>query len=100
MSDLVTMFTGSDGVATRQYNEVKEFIHSNGIVSKARNTLNDELKEISVKKVEHDLKLEQRRIFLTLKFASLDTLLGQLQATGDFISEQFSSTVEPLAFKK
>ena len=100
VSDLVMMFTGVNGVASLQYDELDAFLNSDGVVSKASDKLNAHLKEITVEKAEHILKLEKKRIFLTLKFASLDGLLGQLQSLSNFVSTQFASSVEPLSFKK
>lgn len=101
VDDLVVMFTESlNGVAVRQFDDLDSIINSDGVITKASQKLNDRLKEITVEKAEHQLRLERRRIFLTLRFASLDTLLGQLQATGDFVSQSLSKSVEPLAFKK
>lgn len=86
-----TLFTGDKGLMTRLEAKVSAYAASDGILSKRISSLNvtlngiDEQREVLTQRTE---KLKER---LYAQFNAMDSLVGQLLATSDRLSQTFDS---------
>ena len=67
---------------------LNRFIGANGVIGSQTDTLNSQLDRIADDRERLDDRMEQVERRLTDRFASLDSLVGELQETGNFLEQQ------------
>lgn len=88
------LFAGKDGapgITERATELVTNVLDSDGILSNRTEGLNKTLTEIQDQRDKLDLRLESLRERLVRQFSAADSLISQIQSTGDFVSQQLAA---------
>ena len=90
-SKLGQLFANSDGYATRLFGMVDGFLQTDGIIETRTKGLNSTIDDISDQREalgERLLSLEAR---LLRQFNALDSLVGELSSTSNFLTQQLNN---------
>ena len=91
----------NQGIALSLFTKVDGLITTGGTIPSQTESLTDDLTQLNKDQVKLNTKLDRLEVELTLKFAALDALLGQLQLTSNQLSLQLEQIkVDPLSFRK
>jgi flagellar hook-associated protein 2 len=88
------LFAGKDGgvgIAERATNLVTEVLDRDGLLSTRTEGLNKALDEIQDQRDQLDLRLETLRERLVKQFSAADSLISQLQSTGNYVAQQLAA---------
>lgn len=91
---------GVDGVGTYLYKQLDSYLSFDGLVTLETTSLNDEIGRIQRERIELNETLADLEVELTLKFSTLDALLGKFQLESSRLVQQLSDFVEPQSFRK
>ncbi len=83
---VVAVFGGSDGVAGQLSASLKEYTKTGGLLSMRQDQLNTELKYWGQKQADTTTQMEKYEASLRAKYASLDTLLAQMNSSASYLS--------------
>jgi len=75
-------------------------LRSDGILASRNNTFLAQLKDIDEQREQLNLRMESFEQRLRLQYTNLDILVGQLQSTGDFVSQQLDIIKAGITGKK
>lgn len=82
---------GVDGIATRTLDRLDSFLDSKGVLSSRTDGLNETLSRIETQREQLELRIQSYRERLVSQFSAADSLIAQLNSTGDYISQQLAS---------
>ncbi|MCG2581555.1 MAG: flagellar filament capping protein FliD [Marinobacter sp.] len=82
---------GVEGIATRTLDRLDDFLDSNGVLSSRTAGLNETLSRIESQREQLDLRIQSYRDRLVSQFSAADSLIAQLNSTGDYISQQLAA---------
>ncbi len=83
---VVAVFGGSEGVAGQLSASLKEYTKTGGLLSMRQDQLNTELKYWGQKEADTTTQMEKYEASLRAKYASLDTLLAQMNSSASYLS--------------
>lgn len=88
VTDLFTK--ANEGFAVLMHSKIDDYVKAEGLIQSRTDGLNDSIKTLDSRILSLDgrLKLTEQRI--RAQFSALDTLLGSLQTTSNFVSQQMS----------
>ncbi|MBA53315.1 MAG: hypothetical protein CMK89_02565 [Pseudomonadales bacterium] len=86
--DVADLLAGDDGIIKKLDDKLESFLRSDGIIASRNNTFLSQLKDIDEQREKLNLRMESFEERLRLQYTNLDILVGQLQSTGDFVSQQ------------
>ncbi|WP_339339768.1 flagellar filament capping protein FliD [uncultured Oceanicoccus sp.] len=87
-----SLFSGENGVATQLNALLDSFLQSGGTIATREATLKEELNVIEQQRLDLEFRLEKIEARYRSQFAALDLLVGQLNQTGNFLSEQLKAS--------
>ena len=88
--DIGEIFASTNGLAASLKTIVNEYtLSSTGVLDKKTSSLNTIIDSIAQDREDLDRSSIKREEFLRVQFTAMDSLLGQLQATGSFLTQQF-----------
>jgi len=82
---------GVDGIATRTLDRLDRFLDSKGVLSSRTDGLNETLSRIETQREQLELRIQSYRERLVSQFSAADSLIAQLNSTGDYISQQLAA---------
>lgn len=85
------LFASSEGFATRMYDLTDSFLASDGIVEARTKGLTDQIDGLNEQADALNERLASLETRLTRQFNALDSLLGSLSSTSNFLSQQLNS---------
>ncbi|MGC1952788.1 MAG: flagellar filament capping protein FliD, partial [Gammaproteobacteria bacterium] len=88
---VAALFVGEAGLATRLDNLVAGYVDSRGIIEGRTTGLTDRIEDISDQRTALTRRLATLEERLLAQFTAMDALVGQLQATGNYLTQQFSA---------
>ena len=80
-----------EGYLFRLDNTVNQFIEFDGLLDTRKNSLNDRVRSVDDRIFDMQFRLEIREKALLDQFNTLDTLMGQLQGTSAFLTQQLAA---------
>ncbi|MEQ1439339.1 flagellar filament capping protein FliD [Fontimonas sp. SYSU GA230001] len=88
---VTALFSGDGGIATRLSAAIDQLVKPGGTLDAKSNSLNANLKDLSVQQEALDRRIDGLQERYQKQFAGLDSLLGQMNATSSYLSQQLSS---------
>ncbi len=98
--DVAELLAGDDGIVKKLDDKLDGFLRSDGVIASRNNTFLDQLKGIDEQREKLNLRMESFEERLRLQYTNLDILVGQLQSTGDFVSQQLDIIKAGITGKK
>lgn len=89
--DVTALFSGDNGIAARARESVESYVQSTGRFDKRTEGLSKTLEDIQDQRIRLADKTESLRARLVKQFSAADSLISQLQNTGDFVSQQLAA---------
>lgn len=91
LDDVANLFSSGDGVAKRLDTTISSIVNSGGVLQTREQTLNDRLKKLGDQQIALDKRIDDFTTRYQKQFTSLDTLVSQLNKTGDFLTQQLDA---------
>lgn len=91
MTALFAEKDGVEGIAERTVNVVSDFLASDGLLAARTEGLNNDLEDIQQQRERLEMRLEALEERLFNQFSAADSLIAQLNSTGDFVSQQLAA---------
>ncbi len=85
------LFASSDGLAARFDNVLTSYLSSNGALPSRVDGLNKQISDISDQRVKLGARLSALDARYRKQFTAMDALVGQLQATGSYLTQQLDN---------
>ncbi len=98
--DVAELLAGDDGIAKVLDDKLESFLRSDGILSSRNTTLQAQLDEIDNQREKLNLRISSFEERIRLQYTNLDILVGQLQSTGDFVTQQLDVIKAGITGKK
>ena len=83
---VVALFSGENGVAGKLQTSLKEYTKTGGLLSVRQDQLNSELRYWGQKETDTKTQMAKYETNLRAKYASLDTLLAQMNSSASYLS--------------
>ncbi|MFV8570564.1 flagellar filament capping protein FliD [Marinobacter sp. SBS5] len=88
------LFSGDSGIASSALNAVDEYVKSSGRLDNRTEGLNRRLDDIQDQRIRLDDKIESLRARLVKQFSAADSLIAQLQSTGNYVAQQLAALAQ------
>lgn len=85
------VFSSTDGVATRLYSKLDNFLQSGGPLDSQQTSLKKQLSTLDGRKVDVQVRLDNLQKTLQKQFIAMDINVGQFKSTGSFLSNWISN---------
>ena len=92
--NMTALFAGTDstsGIASRMETVVSDFVATDGVLTNRTEGLSKELREIQDQRDRLDMRIAAYEERLLKQFSAADSLIAQIQSTGDFVSQQLAA---------
>jgi flagellar hook-associated protein 2 len=89
--DLEALFSGDNGIATRLDKIVTELTGSGGVFNTRETAMREQLGRIDDQRDQLELRLTKIEARYRKQFSALDILVGQLNQTGNFLTQQLDA---------
>lgn len=89
LSSVSDVFSSSDGVATRLNSRLTGYLQSGGSLDTQQTSLGKQLKSLSTKRADVQLRLDNLQKGLQKQFIAMDLAVGQLKSTASFLTQRF-----------
>ncbi|WP_100639387.1 flagellar filament capping protein FliD [Marinobacter salexigens] len=89
--DVTALFSGDNGIAARALESVESYVQSSGRFDNRTEGLSKTLEDIQDQRIRLADKTESLRARLVKQFSAADSLIAQLQSTGNFVSQQLEA---------
>jgi flagellar hook-associated protein 2 len=91
-SDVTNLFSGATGFATRLDTWATSVVQTGGLIDARTTSLNTSIKEYNdrISKLEARMKVLQKQY--TTTYTNLNTMLSNMNATSNYLTQQFSSS--------
>lgn len=89
--DVTALFSGDNGIAASALESVESYVQSSGRFDSRTEGLSKTLEDIQDQRIRLADKTESLRARLVKQFSAADSLISQLQNTGDFVSQQLAA---------
>lgn len=98
--DVAELLGGDEGIMSGLDDRIESFLRSDGIIASRNNTFINQLKDIDEQRADLGRRIESFEERIRLQYTNLDILVGQLQSTGDFVSQQLDIIKAGITGKK
>ena len=98
--DVADLLAGEDGIAKKLDDKLETFLRSDGILSSRNTTLKAQLDEIEEQRDKLNLRISSFEERIRAQYTNLDIVVGQLQSTGDFVTQQLDVIKAGITGKK
>jgi len=85
------LFASGNGLATRFDNVIKSYLSSDGAVSSRLDGVNKQIVGITEQRGKLNVRLAGIEARYRKQFTAMDTLVGQLQSTGSYLTQQLAN---------
>jgi len=96
-SDVTNMLAGTNGVISSLNKSLDSFIGYGGLISTRNQTYQDQLNSIADQRTQLAQHMKDYTDMLTQKYSAMDSLVGQLNSTGNYLSTQLSALTKSLS---
>lgn len=90
MTSVANVFNSTNGIATQLNTKLKSYLDAKGTLSTQQDSLNAQLKKLTVDKADVQKRLEASQKALTAQFNAMDAAVSQFKSTGNFLTQTFS----------
>lgn len=97
--DVANLLGGEGGIFKQLDDKVDGFLRSDGLIASRNSTFMSQLQDIDSQRERLDLRIESITARIRKQYTNLDILVGQLQSTGDFVTQQLDA-INPSNSKK
>lgn len=80
------VFSSSDGVATRLYTKLDNYLQSGGPLDSQQTSLKKQLSTLKVRRDDVQIRLDNLQKTLQKQFTAMDVTVGKFKSTGSFLS--------------
>ena len=87
-ADVAELLAGDGGIFKGLDDRLDSFLSSGGVLASRNATFKSQLVDIDEQRVKLNLRIESYEKRIRLQYTNLDILVGQLQSTGDFVTQQ------------
>lgn len=98
--DVADLLGGDEGIINALDERLDNFLGSDGILASRSSTFQQQLEDISEQREELNRRIVSFEERIRLQYTNLDILVGQLQSTGDFVSQQLDGIKAGITGKK
>jgi flagellar hook-associated protein 2 len=91
LSSVKALFSGTDGIATRLNSNLTGYLDVEGPIQARTDGANRKLKDIQTQRDALARRMDSLESNYRKQFTALDSLISQLQSTGDYLTSQLSS---------
>ena len=98
--DVAKLLAGDNGIAKKLDTTVNDFIKTGGLISNRNATYTKQLKDIDEQGERLKMRMTSLEERLRSQYAAMDSLVANLNSTGDFISRQMDSISQITSKKK
>lgn len=92
---IADLFASENGIANQMDTLLERYTRDDGILDNRTSSLQSRIDSIDTDRERLDRRLEQIEARYRSEFAALDSLVGQLQGVGNFISQQLANIPVP-----
>ena len=85
---MAELLAGDGGIIKNLDDKLDSFLSSDGVIASRNSTFLEQLKDIDAQREKLELRIESFEKRIRLQYTNLDILVGQLQSTGDFVTQQ------------
>lgn len=85
------LFTGTDGYAVRIYDIADGFLRTGGVLQSRTDGLNAQIEDVGEQRISLNDRLGALQSRLLRQFNALDSLLGELTQTSNFLNQQLTN---------
>ncbi len=89
-----------EGIALKLDELISRYIGSSGIINSKTTGLNSSISLLTEQREQLERNLQSMELRLLTQFIAMDIIVAKLRSTSDFLTQQLSSLVEPLSYKK
>ncbi len=90
-SEIQSLFSGEDGIATRMTNALASYSGTDGLLNDRSKVLESAKKNLATQQANLDVRITALTASLTKKYNAMDTLVGRLNAQRDNITSIFDA---------
>ena len=94
--EVTQMLAGSNGIAKNLSSTLDSFLGYNGLISTRNQTYQEQLKSIADQRTQLADHIKSYTAMLTQKYSAMDSLVGQLNSTQNYLSTQLSALTKSL----
>ncbi len=98
--DVAELLAGDEGLIKNLDDKIESFLRSDGAIASRNTTFQSQLKEIDEQRERLNLRIDSYEQRIRLQYTNLDILVGQLQSTGDFVTQQLDIIKAGITGKK
>jgi len=91
IGDIQQIFTSTNGIAPSLTTLIDQYTSSTGILSDRTTSLNNKLTSIGDERLQLSTRLTKLETRLRAQFGAMDTLVAQLNSTGQFLTQQLAN---------
>ena len=91
MTSVANIFNSTNGVATQLNVKLKSYLDAKGTLSTQQDSLNAQLKQLTVDKAAVQTRLDASQKALTAQFNAMDAAVSQFKNTGTFLTQAFAN---------
>lgn len=91
LGDVATIFSGTNGVATRLDTQLTDMLGANGLFQNTQKTFDKQLADLTKQQTALDTRMTKLEANYRAQFTALDTIVAQLKSTGNFLTQQLSA---------
>ncbi len=91
MTSVANVFNSTNGIATQLNIKLKSYLDAKGTLSTQQDSLNAQLKQLTVDKAAVKTRLDASQKALTAQFNAMDAAVSQFKNTGTFLTQAFAT---------
>lgn len=91
MTSVANVFNSTNGIATQLNIKLKSYLDAKGTLSNQQDSLNAQLKQLTVDKAAVQTRLDASQKALTAQFNAMDAAVSQFKNTGTFLTQAFAT---------
>jgi flagellar hook-associated protein 2 len=91
MTSVANVFNSTNGIATQLNIKLKSYLDAKGTLSTQQDSLNAQLKQLTVDKAAVQTRLDASQKALTAQFNAMDAAVSQFKNTGTFLTQAFAT---------
>ncbi|HCT98675.1 MAG TPA: hypothetical protein DF614_00940 [Methylococcaceae bacterium] len=91
LTSVGNVFNSTNGVATQLNTKIKQYLDAKGTISTQQDSLNSQLKQLTVDKAAVQTRLDASQKALTAQFNAMDAAVSQFKSTGTFLTQTFAA---------
>lgn len=90
-ADVGKLFSGADGFAKNMQSILDQNLDSKGSIKYRQDKIDLSLKDLVNEREKHDYRMQQMEVRLRAQYGNLDSLIGQMQSSSNFLMSQLGS---------